>query len=94
MTEHLDDCSGDVGRPHGDHSIGMPQLHDAVPGILPHRITRAHPRPVLRYYLPRAGVLSVEQPFVSPLASFLELALSLDFNISPRQHFLLLSPDT
>lgn len=57
MAEHPDDWGGDVGGPHGDNAVGVPQLHDAVPGILPHHIACPHLGPVLRNDLPRACIL-------------------------------------
>jgi hypothetical protein len=59
VAQHLDDCGGDVGRPHGDNAVRVTQLHDAVPGVLPHCVACAHLCPVLRYDLPGAHVLYV-----------------------------------
>lgn len=59
VAQHLDDCGGDIGRPHGDNAVGVAQVHDAVPGVLPHCVACAHLCPVLRYDLPSARVLYV-----------------------------------
>ena len=59
MGEHLDDWSGHVGGPHGDHPLSMTHEADSIVGVVAQGITGAHLGPVLRYGLACAGVLHI-----------------------------------
>ena len=60
MTEHLDNWGAHVGGPHRDHAIGVAQLHDGVPGVLPQHVAGPHARAVLCHYRASACVLQLE----------------------------------
>ncbi len=57
VAEQPNHGHGDVGRPHGDHAVGVAQALHAVPGVVPHGVAGPQLRAVLRHDLPRARVL-------------------------------------